>query len=440
MALPQSNRMQFFLGKAILSMALLIFFVANVRAQVLEKVKYLNYFAGKGNEFVEYKGKLYFTVLDSAKSDYWLWVSDGTDTGTHVFYPQNNDYLSAKFLHVFNDKLFFVGWQQGYGFQLWVSDGNADSTKVLYTDSFNEVGSIGFTRYCELNNKLYYTIDGKNIYGTDGSKGGTFLLTKTDNNFAGLVKYKNELYFSNNDSLGNELRKSDGTPLNVSIVKDIDPTNSSYPLICGVVNNRLLFYANDSIHGYELWATNGTDTGTYLIKDCNPKGDIEDRNFYGFHSIVAGNKLFFAVQQRDTILPCCSYISNLNLWATDGTSAGSAPFNSIKLYNGFYYTDKDFIILNNKLFFYEENNISLDSFYYTRTDTIETYNLTANCSNFPAIPTYQNSNYHNFGFYANEIDGKLYYSEYYNHGLAVTDGTCLGTTVYSAKPDYIATK
>lgn len=404
--------------------------------QVLEKVQPFPNAGQSGNEFVELNGKLYFTLTDSIISHPRIWVTDGTDTGTHIFFPTNNSQkLSPKFLHVYNNKLFFTAWMEGHSMQLWVYDENADSCSVLKYDSIVG-GDIGITHYSELNNILYYHIDTRNIYGTDGTPNGTFQLTQGNGIFSGIEKYNNELYFSQYDTSGYELRKSNGSPLNVSLVKDIDPTNKHNIFICGVVNNKFLFYANDSIHGYELWATNGTGLGTYLIKDCNPKGDIQNLTYSNFHSIVADNSLYFIVNELDTILPCCGNTVNTYLWSTDGTAINTTKRDSINLHPGGYY-EFDFFVMGNKLFFHKTLN-GTDSFYVKQLDTGKFYNLTADCPNLPTLPLHQYFNYYNIGRYANEIDGRLYYSTPYTNGLVATDGSCMNTNIYNVNPNITA--
>jgi ELWxxDGT repeat protein len=56
------------------------------------------------------------------------------------------------------------------------------------------------------------------------------------------------------------------------MVKDVDPstlwrTPWDFPT---VANGVLFFVANDGIHGVELWKSDGTSAGTVLVKDIRP--------------------------------------------------------------------------------------------------------------------------------------------------------------------------
>jgi ELWxxDGT repeat protein len=78
--------------------------------------------------------------------------------------------------------------------------------------------------------------------------------------------------------------KLDGALRTVRLVKDIDPFvveipdshhllcigESSAPVFAGVVGGRLLFAAEDGRSGRELWATDGTAAGTAQVRDIRP--------------------------------------------------------------------------------------------------------------------------------------------------------------------------
>jgi hypothetical protein len=89
------------------------------------------------NNFTEAGGKLYF--IDSTQ----LWVSDGTDTGTHVIIDPSN-ITSVNSLAVAGNKLFYDGNSYNYGDELYVNDGtnnffqqNNSIAKKLNRPAFN---------------------------------------------------------------------------------------------------------------------------------------------------------------------------------------------------------------------------------------------------------------------------------------------------------------
>jgi ELWxxDGT repeat protein len=74
-----------------------------------------------------------------------------------------------------------------------------------------------------------------------------------------LAKVNGTIFFAANDGKkGFELWKTDGTPGNVKLVKDINPgAGSSMPDKLTNVNGMLFFSADNGSAGCELWKSNG---------------------------------------------------------------------------------------------------------------------------------------------------------------------------------------
>lgn len=60
----------------------------------------------------------------------------------------------------------------------------------------------------------------------------------------------------------------DGQPY---LVKDINPTGSSAPVLLTKVGDRVFFNNDDGVYGQELWVSDGTEKGTYLVADSKMK-------------------------------------------------------------------------------------------------------------------------------------------------------------------------
>jgi ELWxxDGT repeat protein len=104
----------------------------------------------------------------------------------------------------------------------------------------------------------------------------------------------------------------------VRVVKEIEPIPQSGTLASTVLpygrfvpfGGRLLFVANNGLTGPELWATDGTTAGTVLVKDVVPgPGEGSTRGLAALGSVA-----IFRVDSGP----------QAGLWRTDGTAGGSS--------------------------------------------------------------------------------------------------------------------
>ncbi len=116
---------------------------------------------------------------------------------------------------------------------------------------------------------------GMELWGTDGSSGGTRLVKDikagTRGSYpAGLVNIGGTLFFAANGTGGRELWKTDGTSTGTVRVKDIAPAGPSDPSGLTAMGDTLVFAADDGTHGREPWTSDGTAAGTKLLRDIRP--------------------------------------------------------------------------------------------------------------------------------------------------------------------------
>lgn len=123
------------------------------------------YYPGKKNTIV-YKGKMYFQADDSIHGPE-LWVSDGTDTGTHLFADINKNHGAGSNPHYFtisHERLFFTANDGVNDYQLYVTDGENDSITMLVPDNWSKTKPLQFLEQTFLglfdcNGSLFYAAD-----------------------------------------------------------------------------------------------------------------------------------------------------------------------------------------------------------------------------------------------------------------------------------------
>jgi len=136
----------------------------------------------------------------------------------------------------------------------------------------------------------------------------------------GLTQVGNKVFFAADDGIhGNELWVSDGTTAGTKMVKNIRPkARSSYPENLVNVNGTLFYTANDGTHGRELWKSDGTATGTKMVKNIMPEPPApytSDGLYVHERLTVIGSKVYFF---NDPL-----YGDESQLWVSNGTAAGT---------------------------------------------------------------------------------------------------------------------
>lgn len=85
--------------------------------------------------------------------------------------------------------------------------------------------------------------------------------------------------------------------------------------------NKLYFTAYDAVHGRELWATDGTSAGTYPVKDIRPGAGSGLADYFELMAYAVGDILYFRADDGST---------GEELWRTDGTEAGTVLVKDIE--------------------------------------------------------------------------------------------------------------
>jgi ELWxxDGT repeat protein len=272
----------------------------------------------------------------------------------------------------FNGKLFFSAYDPQYGRELWCTDGTKAGTFLVY-DIYPGSGS-GLSDNWELtatvfNGHLYFcaedTFHGKEIWRTDGTSSGTALFSdlypgNASSNIGQFTVVDSLMYFTTYIS-SSILWRTNGTPQGTYSLK-------SFMIATNLTawNGRLYFAADDNNNGQELWRSNGTSGGTFLLKDLN--GAVGASLPCNFHATPSA--LYFMANTA----------SGWELWKTNGTNSGTQQVVDINPgpANGVMnaYGTAAMANLGDTLFFRARNNSGIYQLFLTDGTAAGTLQLT----------------------------------------------------------------
>ena len=211
-------------------------------------------------------GKFYFVAQDETSADYRLWVSDGTNAGTHRVAKSP----AAQAMSIFpanGSKVYFFA--DG---RVWRSNGTAAGTKVL-TDKW-EV-HVPETAVL-MGSRLYFGESGMDgaLWRTDGTVSGTKQVI--GGAISSLATAGGLLYWSSHSWL----ESSDGTAGGTQDLMAF----GEWPRDLVAVGDKVLFQVNNP--DAQLWVSDGTIGGTQLVKSFASLTDVR--------GVALGTRLFFA--------------------------------------------------------------------------------------------------------------------------------------------------
>jgi ELWxxDGT repeat protein len=265
-----------------------------------------------------YGGALYFAADDGVHG-MELWRSDGTAAGTQLVVDIRPGFASSitidpyqrKPIAIAGGELYFAANGGSGGVRLWHSDGTAAGTAPVTFSGATpvEIASDGTS--------VYYRAGTTQLCkATAGSS--TVLKTFASGPWYSGV-HNGALYFAGAETGSNyELWKSDGTVAGTVLLKDINPSQGSYPGSFTSVGAKLYFSADNGAIGRELYVTDGTSAGTTLVADIVP----------GVGGFASG--VLTSVYRRFTVFQGVLYfpggdLDGPTLWRSDGSAAGTYP-------------------------------------------------------------------------------------------------------------------
>jgi ELWxxDGT repeat protein len=269
---------------------------------------------------------LVFEAFDSANGQFDLWISNGTSAGTHPIQAGTTTLPTGQFIDQFtnvNGTLYFQ-WADTTNYQLWKTGGTAATTVKVA-----ELGTYAPTNFTAVGTKLYFEeYDPTNTAYALWSSAGTAATTTmaadiTATPFYSLTGFSNKVWFQVADATdapntGYALWSSDGLGANTIVFKfnnGLTPVQVQQNSPMVVIGTNLYLVGWDATHLYSLWKTDG-------VKTNNNTATVQTTGATPFNSSpldfgLVGTELYFAATDTGN--------SKIDLWKSDGTSAGTVP-------------------------------------------------------------------------------------------------------------------
>ncbi|HEX3129463.1 MAG TPA: ELWxxDGT repeat protein, partial [Thermoanaerobaculia bacterium] len=236
-----------------------------------------------------------------------VWRSNGTAAGTVKVGDLPDPVLQVEIAMPGPNGIYLKIRTSSFPSELWLMDGAPEDAHRFFDPDL----SAEDPRLTAVGPWMYFTYSGQ-VWRTDGTPGNTTVvegLPRT--NILELVSHQGALYFL---TLGGPLdgdyrlwRTEDTTAELIARFSPRYPGNVSSLTPFG---GKIFFSAGDGIHGIELWATDGTSAGTALVRDLMP-GPISSSPSW---LTVADGRLFFTAGDD---------LHGIELWQSDGTAAGT---------------------------------------------------------------------------------------------------------------------
>ena len=317
--------------------------------------------------FVELGGKMILSVED-ADHGRELWTTDGTEAGTTLLKDINPGATSSNpsYFTLVGSVLYFTADDGTHGREIWRTDGTAAGTVLAfdgYSGSTNFPASIESMEPCGSYLLFRHRQTGVNkvsYYSTDGTAPGTKLLNGGVQVSRDFVAPQRTQEFGPGQRLfmsGSELWQTDGTQagtirrfyilgggqptrllaragnsvflayrdaLPESRLLKLDLAGTEIDTVCSSysggpewIGNQaagagttLFFTASDALSGEELWASDGTAAGTRRVRDIR----LGTASSEIVNLTAIGNVAYFTANDG---------VHGQQLWRSDGTAAGT---------------------------------------------------------------------------------------------------------------------
>lgn len=282
------------------------------------------------------------------------------------------------------------------------------------------LGTMGNTLFFIAQTASSTGAGGAALFKSDGTAAGTTQVAPI--NGVGVLTYQagtlfipagtKSYFLANTTAAGQQVWVTDGTSAGTHQVTDIIATDQTYgtPILLGPIGTSLVFAQIVSDNTMQLFLTDGTVAGTHALSSFpqHQYGLVSD-------SIALNGKVYVALESN---LSCCQP----DLWATDGTSAGTVQIDSNEGFPTFHLQPSSFRAFG--------QSVAMLTDTENQGVQLSTVNTTTNALNILATPSGAS-----YGSTIAAMDGFiLYLSGSPNAGQQLwrSDGTMAGTVAMVA--------
>ncbi len=264
-----------------------------------------------------------------------LYVTDGTPAATYALTPEAIEPSPPLFVTPAEDQVFFSWGSTWPDEELWVTEGLPGDARRVLDLRPGEQGSQP-QPLAALGERVIFSADdgfvGREPWVSDGSEAGTTLLLDIRPGPEGSMRYDYFAeplavgplaYFVADDGRsGAELWRTDGTTAGTARVADLNPGPApSDPRPWAAWDGKLTFSAWDPQRGRELWASDGARA--WLVVDLDPGAGSGVSDWLLDPYAVPRQRRRPVVWQDRLVFAGSDGSSGVELWATDGTAAGT---------------------------------------------------------------------------------------------------------------------
>ena len=251
----------------------------------------------------------FFMANDGVHSYNSLFVTDGTEAGTHLVRDFGTN--SSVSFFTSGQKAFINTLVSGDTYVTYVSDGTPAGT-VPFVVNGTQVARIDHHIAFDA---THFFFEANGLYFSDGTTAGTVRVGNLFSTSLENASISNgRLILQASDGInGSEVWATDGSVAGTAMLTDQRIPGGSNPSQMVRAGSLTYFLANDGEHGQQLWVSDATATGTHLL----PSLGAPLAATWGDY--VVGGKFYFAAVST----------SSSGIFVTDGTAAGTVRLTNV---------------------------------------------------------------------------------------------------------------